>query len=44
MIVTEKAYLSLEKRGEYIDHDRLFKLLIQTFFKEFIEAFFPTIY
>jgi hypothetical protein len=33
-------------RGEYmaIDHDRLFKELIQTFFEEFILLFFPEMY
>lgn len=44
MILAEKTHLLLEKPAKYTDHDRLFKLLIQTFFKEFIEAFFPTIY
>src|SRR5699024_4046184 len=33
-----------EKKRVYIDHDRLFKELIQTFFQEFIEAFFPEQY
>lgn len=28
----------------YIDHDRLFKELIQTFFREFVEVFFPEQY
>ncbi|WP_068676403.1 PD-(D/E)XK nuclease family transposase [Oceanobacillus sp. Castelsardo] len=36
--------LVLERKSTYIDHDRLFKLLIQTFFQEFIEAFFPEEY
>ncbi|UZH06081.1 Rpn family recombination-promoting nuclease/putative transposase [Heyndrickxia coagulans] len=31
----------LEKRSSYPDHDRLFKELIQTFFEEFMDAFFP---
>ena len=31
----------LEKKTDYIDHDRLFKELIQTFFQNFIEGFFP---
>lgn len=34
----------LERKATYIDHDRLFKELIQTFFQEFIEAFFPKVY
>src|SRR5699024_9927668 len=33
----------LERRTTYVDHDRLFKELIQTFFQEFMEAFFPDI-
>ncbi|MEI3614025.1 transposase [Pseudogracilibacillus sp. SO30301A] len=34
----------LERKSIYIDHDRLFKELIQTFFQEFIEAFFPKVH
>jgi len=34
----------LERKAAYTDHDRLFKELIQTFFQEFIEAFFPEVY
>ncbi|MCC3358753.1 transposase [Bacillus sp. REN16] len=30
-----------EKKSTYIDHDRLFKMLIKSFFQEFMEAFFP---
>jgi hypothetical protein len=30
----------LERKSSYTDHDRLFKGLIQTFFQEFMEAFF----
>src|SRR5699024_9720107 len=33
-----------ENTRERIDHDQLFKKLIKTFFKEFLEAFFPNIY
>ena len=33
-----------EEKAAYTDHDRLFKELIQTFFEEFIEGFFPEIY
>ncbi len=32
------------KKPETIDHDRLFKELLQEFFSEFIQAFFPRIY
>lgn len=34
----------LEDKQTYTDHDRLFKELIQTFFKEFIDAFFPDLF
>lgn len=34
----------LERKTAYLDHDRLFKELIQTFFEEYIEAFFPRVY
>lgn len=30
--------------GERVDHDRLFKELLQTFFGEFVELFFPQVY
>ena len=30
--------------GERVDHDRLFKELLQTFFGEFVELFFPRVY
>ncbi|HHW37589.1 MAG TPA: transposase [Bacillales bacterium] len=33
-----------ENTHSYIDHDRLFKELIQTFFQEFVELFFPEQY
>lgn len=33
-----------EKSKDYTDHDPLFKQLIEIFFKEFIEAFFPKLY
>jgi hypothetical protein len=36
--------LILEEKVSYIDHDRLFKELIKTFFEEFVEAFFPEEY
>lgn len=36
--------LILEERITYTDHDRLFKELVQTFFQEFMEAFFPQEY
>src|SRR5699024_3208450 len=39
-IVQSFTYIR-EKARAYIDHDRLFKELIQTFFREFIEVFFP---
>jgi len=32
------------KKSESIDHDRLFKELLQEFFNEFIQAFFPSIF
>ena len=32
------------KKPDTIDHDRLFKELLQEFFSEFIQAFFPHIY
>ncbi|MDQ0157311.1 PD-(D/E)XK nuclease family transposase [Robertmurraya andreesenii] len=41
MITTSIVY---EETNYYIDHDRLFKELIKTFFQEFIEAFFPEEY
>ncbi|MFD1349903.1 Rpn family recombination-promoting nuclease/putative transposase [Oceanobacillus caeni] len=40
----ESSLFVLERKPPYIDHDRLFKELIQTFFQEFIEAFFPEEY
>lgn len=33
-----------EDKPIYLDHDQLFKQLIGTFFAEFIELFFPTVY
>lgn len=33
-----------EEKPSYIQHDLLFKRLIETFFSEFIEAFFPELY
>jgi predicted transposase YdaD len=33
----------MEEKTEYLPHDRLFKELIQTFFAEFMEAFFPEV-
>jgi hypothetical protein len=44
LITTKKATIIFEKKSLYTDHDRLFKELIQTFFKEFIGAFFPLVY
>jgi hypothetical protein len=44
LITTKTATIIFEKKFPYTDHDRLFKELIQTFFKEFIEAFFPLVY
>lgn len=38
------SFLVHEDTSSYIDHDRLFKELIQTFFQEFVEAFFPQEY
>lgn len=38
------SVLVLEKKSSYLDHDRLFKELIQTFIEEFIEDFFPEEY
>jgi predicted transposase/invertase (TIGR01784 family) len=35
--------LMKEDSKEYIPHDQLFKQLIQTFFGEFMEAFFPEV-
>ncbi|HLQ72684.1 MAG TPA: transposase [Bacillota bacterium] len=35
------SVLIYEEKKSYIDHDRLFKELIQTFFQSFIEGFFP---
>ncbi|AEH52458.1 hypothetical protein BCO26_0399 [Heyndrickxia coagulans 2-6] len=35
--------LVMEKQAGYNVHDRLFKELIQNFFKEFMEAFFPDV-
>ncbi|MDF2726214.1 MAG: hypothetical protein K0Q59_5892, partial [Paenibacillus sp.] len=32
------------EQNRYPDHDRLFKELLQTFFKEFIHLFFPEAY
>src|SRR5690625_938597 len=40
----QKNFLVYEARDPYTKHDLLFKQLIQTFFKEFLEAFFPYIY
>lgn len=34
-------HIIFEKKPTYIDHDRLFKQLIQAFFEEFLKAFFP---
>ncbi|CEI82790.1 hypothetical protein [Oceanobacillus oncorhynchi] len=36
--------LILEKKADYMKHDRLKKKLIQEFFEEFIEAFFPNLH
>lgn len=38
------ASLVKESPTEYIRHDQLFKELIYTFFKEFLEAFFPDVH
>lgn len=35
--------LIMEEKAEYLPHDRLFKELIQTFFADFMEAFFPEV-
>ncbi len=40
----ENTTLILEKDASYTDHDRLFKEVIQVFFQEFMEAFFPEEY
>lgn len=44
MITLFKPEQVMEEKQGYTDHDRLFKQLIQTFFREFMEAFFPQIY
>ena len=38
------ATVICENTNSYVDHDRLFKELIQTFFQEFVELFFPEQY
>jgi len=40
----KQRFLVKEKRQNYTDHDRLFKQLIKTFFREFLEAFFPELH
>ena len=44
MITTKTLTMIYEKKPPYTDHDRLFKELIQKFFEEFIEAFFPSVH
>jgi hypothetical protein len=50
MEITEHMFLQkhvgeeLDNRSAGIDHDRLFKELLETFFAEFMELFFPDIY
>lgn len=36
--------MTREKPPAYTPHDQLFKKLIKTFFKEFMEAFFPEVH
>lgn len=40
----ETSTIILERKASYIDHDRLYKEVIQAFFKEFMKAFFPKEY
>lgn len=43
--VQSKSIQTIKEQGRvYTSHDQLFKRLIETFFVEFIEAFFPEIY
>ncbi|MEI3614071.1 Rpn family recombination-promoting nuclease/putative transposase [Pseudogracilibacillus sp. SO30301A] len=39
-----RSFQIKEKTPQYTKHDQLFKQLIRTFFKEFLEAFFPEIH
>jgi len=43
-IHNEPFHLVNEKKAPYKKHDVLFKRLLETFFAEFIEAFFPDIH
>src|SRR5690625_1258191 len=43
-IVKRPNLVIYEKKKEYIKHDQLFKELIDNFFEEFLEAFFPKIH
>ncbi|GGN65536.1 Rpn family recombination-promoting nuclease/putative transposase [Oceanobacillus indicireducens] len=40
----ETTAFILERKPSYTDHDRLFKEVIQVFFQDFMEAFFPEVY
>src|SRR5690625_1444412 len=40
----QASLIIYDRKTKYINHDRLFKELIKTFFKEFVEAFFPKHY
>lgn len=39
----QASIIIYDRKTKYINHDRLFKELIKTFFKEFVEVFFPGI-
>lgn len=43
-VYTQQIQLINETKRTYKSHDHLFKRLIETFFSEFIEAFFPEVY
>src|SRR5699024_7644210 len=44
MPTTWSGFLVKEKESKYTNHDRLFKQLIEAFFEEFLEVFFPDIH
>lgn len=38
------SFFVAEEQSEYVPHDLLFKTLIEAFFEEFMEVFFPELY